>query len=213
MPAAEPPLLIAAVGSTNRVKVGAVEQTLASYLPAVQCRPYVVQSGIAEQPMTMAETLQGAKNRAKAALAAVLEEPAGKEAPCLSFGIESGMFSPDGGASYFDVCAVSLYDGSRHHVGFSCSFQIPPAIVKLVLEGGRDLLEGTNEAGLVDDPRLGEGQGLIGLLSQGRVDRLAYTKQSVLTAILASDPANFPGERARAGSRYCHLLRPSPHTC
>ena len=35
MPAAEPPLLIAAVGSTNRVKVGAVEQTLASYLPAV----------------------------------------------------------------------------------------------------------------------------------------------------------------------------------
>ena len=40
------------------------------------------------------------------------------------FGVESGLFSFDGGATYFDVCAVSLYDGVSHHLGLSCAFQV-----------------------------------------------------------------------------------------
>lgn len=152
------PLLIAAVGSANRVKVAAVGQVLASYIPAVSVRPYAVASGISEQPMTMEETITGAKNRAEKALVAALAEPAGKEAPCLSFGIESGLFSPDGGTTYFDVCAVSLFDGVDHHIGFSSAFQIPPAVARFVLEEGKDLSQATNAAGLVDDPKLGEGQ-------------------------------------------------------
>ena len=126
--AAPAPLLIAAVGSTNRVKVGAVEAVLATYLPSIACRPYAVASRISEQPLTLQQTVQGAKNRAEAALAAVREEPAGREAPALAFGIESGLFSPDAGGSHFDVCAVSVYDGAAHHLGFSCSFQVPPSL-------------------------------------------------------------------------------------
>ena len=44
--------------------------------------------------------------------------------PTPRFGVESGLFSFDGGATYFDVCAVSLYDGVSHHLGLSCAFQV-----------------------------------------------------------------------------------------
>ena len=138
--------------------------------------------------MTMQETITGAKNRAAAALAAVLAEPAGQEGvPSLSFGIESGLFSPDGGATYFDVCAVSLYDGADHHIGFSSAFQIPPAVARFVLEEGKDLSQATNAAGLIDDPKLGEGQaGRSGLSASSPRSRASPPAMPAMPALSAS---------------------------
>jgi non-canonical (house-cleaning) NTP pyrophosphatase len=53
-----------------------------------------------------------------------------------------------------------------------------------------DLSQASNAAGISADPKLGEGLGLIGVLSEGRVDRLAYTKQAVTVCMIGIDRDN-----------------------
>ena len=72
--------------------------------------------GVAEQPMGMDVTAQGAKNRAKAAYDnehPVANAGLGRRR-LLSPGIESG-FELDG--RHYDVCIVSAYDGATHRLG------------------------------------------------------------------------------------------------
>ena len=54
-----------------------------------------------------------------------------------------------------------------------CALEIPRKIVEFVVgeKGGCDLSQACNRAGIVADEKLGEGQGLIGILNKGRVDR------------------------------------------
>ena len=73
------------------------------------------------------------------------------------------------------MTAVSAFDGDRHSMGFSCAFEIPKAIVKFLLEG-QDLGQASNSAGFADDPELGSKDGLINIMSKGRVTRCDYTK-------------------------------------
>ena len=61
-----------ALGTTNPGKVSALHRALTSY-PVLQRCPvssHKVASGVADQPMSLEETTQGAKNRAVAAAAA-----------------------------------------------------------------------------------------------------------------------------------------------
>ena len=52
-------------------------------------------------------------------------------------------------------------------------------------EGGVcDLSQACNRAGIVADEKLGEGQGLIGILTKGRVDRKEYTMQAIKTSLI-----------------------------
>ena len=83
-------------------------------------------------------------------------------------GIESGLFEL--GGSWFDVCVVSAFDGSKHHLGLSCAFAIPPPIMSFV-HNGLDLSQACNAAMITSDPKLGEHGGLIGLLSSSRITR------------------------------------------
>ncbi len=107
----------------------------------------------------------------------------------VALGIESGLFSMEG--TYFDVCVVSAYDGREHHLGLSCAFQIPPRILSNVLDHGMDLSQASNAAGITKDPKLGEHQGLIGILSHGRLSRLSYTETAVHTALLWAENARW----------------------
>ena len=63
--------LRACVASTNPVKVGAVQQALAACFPdrAVEVEGCSVPSGVADQPMSDAETKRGAMNRFPVSLA------------------------------------------------------------------------------------------------------------------------------------------------
>eukprot|EP00306_Pavlova_sp_CCMP459_P018305 CAMPEP_0185204600 /NCGR_PEP_ID=MMETSP1140-20130426/55162_1 /TAXON_ID=298111 /ORGANISM="Pavlova sp., Strain CCMP459" /LENGTH=91 /DNA_ID=CAMNT_0027772155 /DNA_START=1 /DNA_END=276 /DNA_ORIENTATION=- len=68
-------------------------------------------------------------------------------------------------------------------VGWSSAFAIPPRIERFV-QDGQDLSMASNSAGVSADPRLGEGQGLVGVLSEGRMNRLMYTKQAVVMSMI-----------------------------
>lgn len=179
MPAAQFQVI---VGSTNPCKRSAVSQALEGFPGFASWRVVAlsVPSGVAEQPRSMEETLRGARNRARGALA----EFAGQCSDgFFGVGLESGVFEV--GDRMFDVCACVILDGEdmRESVGFGPAFEIPPKVVDGV-RSGMDLTQASFAAGLSSDPRLGEGQGLIGVLSEGRVDRLAYTKQAVAMAMV-----------------------------
>ena len=44
----------------------------------------------------------------------------------MGIGMESGLFCSDG--RLFDVCACAIYDGKHTHVGYSCAWELPPAV-------------------------------------------------------------------------------------
>eukprot|EP00965_Chrysotila_dentata_P056855 1886606-Pleurochrysis_carterae.AAC.6 len=181
------------VGTLNPTKLSAVRFSLSSYKEVASAATvigYAVPSGVEEQPMTLEETSRGAKQRAEAAYAA-----SGGHARTLAFGIESGLLPLAG--DHFDVCVVSAYDGAAHHIGMSCAFQIPPRILKLVLEQKLDLSQACKAAQITTSNQLGAGKGLIGILSRDRVNRCEYTSQAIRCALFFAE--NYPGSAIAGG--------------
>jgi len=167
------------VGSTNPCKVLAVQEMVRLYFgrsPRIEA--VKAPSGVPEQPLGLAVIAKGAKNRAEAAYMALAQKDA------LAIGIESGLFTVDSDELY-DVCIASIYDGTRHALGLSCAFAIPTDARKAVLEKGMDLSQAANDAGLVDDPLLGQRDGLIAILTNSRVTRKQYTLQALQMAMTA----------------------------
>jgi len=100
--------------------------------------------------------------------------------------MESGLFEE--GDKMFDTCACVIWDGENSHVGYSCAWELPAAVVKLYKEHGKDLTQAFNEVGLCKDPKIGDKGGVLAIVTGGRVDRPAYTIQSIQMAISALDP-------------------------
>ena len=177
--------MIIAVGTTNIVKLQAVEEVVKSYLLLANAKvhSFSVPSEISEQPLSLEEIISGAKNRAKNAFAAC--------GSCnYSFGIESGLFEAIGTQTgYLEACICCIYDGVNSHIGMSCGFEIPPHILTLVVDKKRDLAAACYESGVTTNSKLGSAEGLIGILSKGRIDRKEYTKQCITTALLQLENA------------------------
>ena len=175
--------IIIAVGTTNKCKVKAVEQTAALYpnFKNNKLLKYKVNSGVGEQPLNMKTIVQGSKNRAENAMKLSIENG---EKALISIGIESGLFclnpsSTDKYKGWFDTCVCTIYDGTNHYLGTSCSFEIPSIMMKDVIENGQDLSQACNNCGITTNKQLGEAEGLIGILTNGRVTRLDYTMQGL----------------------------------
>lgn len=165
------------VGSTNPCKLAAVRSALGDcpVYASAEVRGFKASSCVSEQPRSQAETLVGARNRARAAFASDADVS-------LGVGVESGVHVVSD--TMFDSCACVLFDGQRESVGWSGAFAIPPRVRSLV-EQGHDLTQASILAGHSADENLGQNAGLIGILSDGMVDRLAYTKQAVQMATIA----------------------------
>jgi inosine/xanthosine triphosphatase len=172
--------MLIAIGSTNVVKVQAVEELVKEY-PKLQNARIVslsVPSEISAQPITMDETIQGAKNRARNAFKACQD--------CsYSFGIESGLFeAPGAQTGFLNVCVCCIYNGQDFHIGFSTGFEVPAPILHYITEHKMDLSQACVESGITNNTHIGSSEGLIGILTKGRVNRKDYTKESVATALI-----------------------------
>ena len=171
------------IGTKNPAKVAAFSELMAEYrfLAGSELEPISVPSGVSEQPKTLAETIGGARNRAVAAYAA---------APGAAYGvgIESGLFEvPFSRTGHMDLCACVVYDGREHHLGLSSAFECPPEVTRLMINEGLDMNQAFNAAGLTTKPKLGNEEGAVGILTKGRVDRKAYTKQAIVMALIHLD--------------------------
>ena len=162
------------IASSNPVKARAALNGFRRMFPAepFEILPRPAPSGVSDQPMTSAETLLGALNRAAAARAAH---------PGADFwvGIEGGV-EEDGGLAAFAWVAVLSPSGSgKARTG---TFFLPPAVAHLVRQG--------IELGEADDIVFGatnskQQNGAIGLLTGDVIDRAALYEHAVVLALVA----------------------------
>jgi inosine/xanthosine triphosphatase len=149
-----------AVGSGNPVKRRAVEQAIEGTLDDATVEAVSVDSGVSEQPRGRGETVEGAKNRARNALAAGAYD--------LGVGLEGGVAEVPETEGLFLIMWAAVTDGDRVGLGAGPSFRLPASIGDRVAAG--------EELGPVMDDVLGEDdvaekQGAAGALSGGVVDR------------------------------------------
>lgn len=168
--------MIINIGSTNKIKVEALEEIIQEY-PHLQNAKTValnVSSGIADQPKSLEETMEGAKNRAKDAF----------QNCNYSFGIESGLMAvPKIKTGFMDVCVCAIYDGKEYFFGLSSAWEVPQKVMNH-MNDGMNMTDAAVKAGVSANPNLGAAEGLIGVMSKGRLTRKSYTKEAIRTALI-----------------------------
>lgn len=169
------------VGTKNAAKLAAVSEILLEYphLAHAEVIGVEVDSGVSAQPKSLDETIQGATNRARAAF----------NGCNFSIGLESGLMAVSAAKSgYMDVCVCAIFDGSEFHLGLSSAWEFPDKrITALMIEDGLDMSEAINKVGLTTNPEIGQSEGAIGIVTKGRLDRKAYTKEALRTALIHVD--------------------------
>jgi inosine/xanthosine triphosphatase len=161
-----------AVGTTNPVKIGAVENVVARIWPGAEVVGVPVPSGISAQPMTEEETRRGAANRALAARVAVDAD--------LGLGLEGGLDSLRG--RWYLVNSVAAIDrhGQRGEGG-GVRMEIPPSFIEN-LRAGQELGDVVDAAsGQVNTKQK---EGAIGLLTAGLADRRQSFEQAATYALV-----------------------------
>lgn len=179
--------MIIAVGSTNEAKVFAVKEIVGSspFFARVQVASIATNSDVSDQPLSLQETIQGAKNRAKSAFKKC-------EACSYSFGIESGLMkTSDVSTGFLHISVCCIYDGENYYTGLSTGFELPPQILELILTKKMDLGQACLYAGVSNNEKIGSTEGFIGVLTKGKVDRKEYSKQCITTAILQLENAEW----------------------
>jgi len=83
-----------------------------------------------------------------------------------------------------NLTACAIFDGQDIFVGLGPAFELPDEVTRLVVDKGMELDPAVKKAGLTDNERIGYAQGIIGILSQGRVTRLDYSKPAVSMALV-----------------------------
>jgi inosine/xanthosine triphosphatase len=176
---------LVAVGSTNPVKVDAARAVIARVGPAARVEGVKVTSTVRDQPWGDEETIRGARSRARAARRALDAD--------LGIGIEGGVVEGEQGLR---TCAwaVVLGPDDCEGVGGSLAMPLPPVVAELIRDGlelgdAMDRVAGTHD--------VKRGQGAVGLLTAGLIDRQrAY--EALITYALAPFLSPFYWERREA---------------
>ncbi len=115
-----------AVGSKNPVKVAAVKAAFSRQWPECEVVGVSVDTGVSEMPMSDAECIDGARNRAQAALVQADAE--------FGVGLEGGVNHESAGLMLLGWVVIVRRDGAE---GVACSAKIPlpPAIADRVMDG------------------------------------------------------------------------------
>lgn len=175
-----------AVGSTNPVKEAAVRNSL-SALEATTST-HGVDSGVGEQPRSVAATVAGAEIRAEGALAAAAAE--GIDAD-YGAGLEGGVARLDGAPGLHLIMWAAMADGERIGRASGPSLRLPDPVA--------DRLEAGEELGPVINDRLNrndvaESEGAVGVLTGGLL-----TREEALAAAVSSAFAPFVDREPAAG--------------
>jgi len=188
---------VVAIASTNNVKIDAVLNVLDRYeISFENHKGYKCSSGVRDQPLGDNECMTGAINRAHQALKMAKDEFG--EGDMLVFGIESGCFTignfpvakqrEDDQSSLMEatfIHVIKVYKGiTESFWGMSPAWQVPNCILKH-LPSGKDLSQISKDIGLTTSSTIGEEEGIIGLLTKGKVTRKEYTEQGIMLAMIS----------------------------
>src|SRR5215475_5543729 len=162
------------VASQNPVKIEATRRGFASMFPGLAFHLHVVAvpSGVRPQPLSDAETLQGALNRVQHAAQLVLQAD-------YWVGIEGGVEERQGSMEAFAWIVVS----APHLLGQSRTgtFSLPARVAALIHQGW--------ELGPAVDALYGRSQvkhttGAVGVLTEGVIDRVQLYEHAVVLALV-----------------------------
>ncbi|MFI5296535.1 MAG: DUF84 family protein [Polyangiales bacterium] len=174
------------IASENPTKIEAARAALAQYprLAKEQLVSMAVPSQVRRQPMSLTETIEGATNRAYGALRA--------SPLCdLAIGIESGVFllPNDRIKQLVGTCACAIAGRGKYPlVEMSSTWTLPWRVAELVLNG-KSVSEAALETGYTHQQDVGHYDGLIGVLSGGRLTRKTYMQEAVRNALMNMSPA------------------------
>ena len=150
-----------AIGTTNPVKIRATQTVIHAYWPQADIIAVSVSSGVSDQPWGIEETIQGARQRAQAAI-----EATGAD---LGVGLEGGVEEiPAGGGLYLSGWAAVVTRDGRISYGSGGRIPLPPRLVKALQQG--------EELGPAMDALSGQHNtkhtlGSVGILTRGFVTR------------------------------------------
>jgi inosine/xanthosine triphosphatase len=166
-----------AVGSHNPAKLKAVKKAVHRVWPEAEIRPVSVPSGVAAMPMSDAECLAGARNRARAAQQAT--------GAAYGIGLEGGVQESEAGLLLLGWVVV-VDEHGREGVGSTARLPLPAAIAARVMAG--------EELGPVMDDILGETKsnhrgGAVGALTKGLVLRGDAFRMAVTYALVPFLPS------------------------
>ncbi|WP_422355382.1 inosine/xanthosine triphosphatase [Roseivirga pacifica] len=162
------------VASKNPVKINCTQRAFSKAFPdfELEVEGVSVPSDVSDQPMTDAETLQGALNRAENAKA---------EMPNAGYwvGIEGGIDQQSGTMEAF--AWIKILSKTKAGKARTASFDLPEQIRELVNQGV--------ELGHADDmvfkrTNSKQGNGAVGILTNGLIDRAAYYEPAVVLALI-----------------------------
>ncbi|MDX1678427.1 inosine/xanthosine triphosphatase [Arsukibacterium sp.] len=158
-----------AVASANPAKINAVKQCFQSNFPEqnVKVSGYAVPSGVAEQPLTSAETLLGAQNRLQALKLQIAAD--------YYVAIEAGLD--------IDMTFAWMLIEHKGKLGKarSASLMLPPAALHLLAEG-MQLGEAMDQ--LFGTTNIKQAGGAIGLLTHNQLSRASVYQQALTLALI-----------------------------
>lgn len=164
------------VGSKNQNKRKGVEDAFLHYYPADDLVVESADIHIEEfgHPKNLQETVDGAIRRARAAFG-----------DCdFSVGIESGFIAVSHTQTgYMEGTVCAAYDGTNLYLGLSPCLEWPQAVVDGIMDRGLDGSQAFREAGLTDHQKIGEGEGIISILTKGTLDRRKQIELGVIMAL------------------------------
>ena len=160
------------VASGNPVKVNATKAGFSAYFDEVIVESCKVESGVSDQPMTDAETLEGARNRTANAK---------KLLPDADFwvGIEGGVERNTDGLTAF--AWIVIHGKNISGESRTTTFMLPKRVTDLIDEG--------YELGVANDMIFNEhnskqNSGAVGLLTQNTITRTQLYEQAVHLALI-----------------------------
>jgi len=159
-----------AVGSGNPVKLKAVEEVFRNFFGDVKVIGVRVESGVSSQPVNE-EVIKGAIQRAKLAIKKCEAD--------FGVGIESGIIRF--GEKFYNLNFIAIIDRSGNlFTGISGGFELQDEIVE-ELNKGKELSDIVEEITGLSNIR--HNKGLIGILTDGKIDRKELIKQGVFMAL------------------------------
>ncbi len=169
--------MIINVGSKNKNKILAVREIIQDYdfLKDAKVVGADVLSNVPEQPKSLEETVDGAKSRSKNAF----------QNCDYGIGIESGLMKVSGSKTgVMDITACAIFDGKKYHLGLSSAFEYPKKVVDEIFTHNLDASQAFKRVGLTKKEKIGAEEGIISVLTGGKIDRKQYTQQAIQMALI-----------------------------
>jgi inosine/xanthosine triphosphatase len=177
-----------AIGSLNPLKLAAVKSILSRTSRGDAFVAVAADSGVSHTPLSNSKTIAGARRRAEEA-----RKIAGAD---WGVGLEGGMNRVAG--EWFTCVWCVIFDGRRATAGGGVHFQLPPAVVRAIVEEGKEMGPAMDE--LAGTTMSKQKMGAEGILTAGLIDRKTTFEIAAIYALAPRlSPEYYPPAADRSG--------------